>query len=360
MSHRNLYFCCMIIFLTACRGREHDPLAFKPPVFPETKQVTVTPLPVDFPLAYVHQMVDMGDYILCRTFIDGKFLFLFKKETGAYVKSFLPYGRGPGEAVGLPRLRLSEDKSTLFVFQTTNGRSDFWSYKVKDIILNNRTLPYNEDWITLYCDEGEKYPGSVVNYFVWDNKRFLARNRLHRFEIQDTLGNTLYLYDKYPEISFEQSSDSLSFHLSYLDVALELKPDRQKFVIASEVGCILEIFNITASGKIEKAIEKRFFQPIFGHNGSFIPEKTIRGIGDCGSISVTDNLIYAIYYGKICYLDDRDFTNIIAVFDWKGNPIRQYKLDWMIYSFFVDAQQNRCYLTGFDKNHEILMGYFDL
>jgi len=349
------------MLLTACRGQGHD--SFTPPVFPETKQVTVTPLLNDFLFDLPNQIEDMGDYLVIMGYRENRFLHIFKKISGAYVKSFATLGRGPGEMVGGPSIRMSEDKSKLFAYQRSSNV--YWTYNVENIVNDNQVQPVKAEKVTIFLDEGERHPGTITDYLAWKDKRLFMRNRLHRFEVQDTLGNTLYLYDKYPEVPFEQASDSSHFHNSYLHAVLALKPDMSRFVVASYIGCIMEIFTVDSSGKIEKEIEKRFHPPFFtaippSFTNFFVSGKTIKGIQD---LSVTDEFIYAKYDGSIYYKDqpERSRRNVIAVFDWSGKPIRRYILDWKkFYNFFVDDQQNRCYLIGEDADDEILLGYFDL
>ena len=136
----------------------------------------------------------------------------------------------------------------------------------------------------------------------------------------------------------------------------------RKFVTTSLLGCILEIFNIDASGQIAKGVEKRFLPPIYKDKKSsigFIDRKTILGIS---AFSATDDFIYALYDGR-AYVEDEDawtFPNQIGVFDWEGNPVCIYVLDWGVRSFVIDEQRNLCYLVGINAEKEILLGSFDL
>ena len=350
----------LVLLLTSCRGQEHDSLGFDPPVFPETKHVAVTSFSNDFLFGNSRQMVDVGDYIVILTYHENKYLSVFEKETGTYIKSFGSYGRGPGEFLSPPQIRVNENKSVLYAFQNVSGMSDYRSYDVENILHDSRVLPVREDKIELYLDEGNRFPGSATHFLAWKGKRLFVRNLSHRFEIQDILGNTISLYDKYPIVLLPQALDSTDFHGSYLFSTIALKPDMSRFVIASWVGCILEIFTIDVSGTIEKEVEKRFHPPVFTvenrQSNYYVNGQTIHGIND---LSVTEEFIYAKYNGKIYYKEQYS-TSTIAVFDWSGNPLRRYILDWKIRNFIVDAQRNRCYLVGDDANDEMLLGYFDL
>ena len=76
----------------------------------------------------------------------------------------------------------------------------------------------------------------------------------------------------------------------------------------------------------------------------------------------TNDYIYAKYEGML-YVDgniDVSKHRQLALFDWQGNPVRLYVLDWQVETFVVDSLRNRCYLVGIDENEEILLGFFDL
>jgi len=155
--------------------------------------------------------------------------------------------------------------------------------------------------------------------------------------------------------------DSSGFKLCYsLYTFAALKPDMRKFVTSSYMGCILEIFNIDEKGQIENEIEKHFLPAYYSDNKyaiGFIDRKTIFGIS---GFSVTDDYIYANYNGSTYVKGERIVSKQLAVFDWEGNPVCLYVLDWDVREFVIDTQRNRCYLVGTDAEDEILLGYFDL
>ena len=355
--YRTFSCCCVILLFAACSGQEQDPMAFKPPVFKEIRQIIVTPFSDTFVLGGAFLMEDIDDFIIIGTYSENKYLHIFKKESLSYVKSFASYGQGPGEMIGPPKIRTNEDKSVLYLLQYYNGKNEYWCYDMENVLYDIRVHPKWIEKIVLFRDEGAQYLGYASDYLAWKDKRLFSGSLMHRLEVQDTLGNTLFLYDDYPKV---RMSDTDVFKFTYIHSSLALKPDMSRFVIASYIGCIIEIFSVDAFGKMEKEIEKRFHPPIYEvRNGKFatVSGKTIIGISD---ISVTDEFIYAAYTGNVYTHEKGGLANIIAVFDWSGNPICQYVLDWKIYRFIVDSNRNRCYLVGIDKNDEVLIGYFDI
>ena len=363
MTNRFLFYCLVVVLLTACRGREYDSLAFEPPVFPEARQVVVTYLPGNYIFDDVlMQMFGVDDFILLNAYSEGRYLHLFDKETGTHLRSFAHYGRGPGEFLAPPKCHIDENDNTLYTYEGFNGQSRYRSYRVKEMLQGNLPLPYKEESIQFSKREGERFPGGARLLFAWQDKRFFSRNRNYRFEVQDTMGNTLCLYDHFPKQAMPPDIDSSGLrrcYSIYSDAAL--KPDMGKFVFTSSLGCIMEIFTINESGQIVREAEKHFLPAIYQDNKSsigFIDKKTIFGIG---GFYVTDDYIYAQYDGGVYNERERRvYDKHLAVFDWDGNPVCLYVLDWGIRTFFIDEEQNRCYLVGIDANDEILMGYFDL
>ena len=360
MVYRTFYFCCAVMLLASCNSQQHDPLAFEPPIFPETKQIIVTHLPNDFLFRLPADIVDLGTHLAVQMYHANGFIHIFDKESGVFVKSFGSRGRGPDEFTIPPTIRTNEDKTELYAFQLFNGMHDYWTYDVRNILEDNLVRPVRKEEIVLYLHEGQQYSSSAQDFLAWQDKRLFDIYHFHRFEIQDTLGNTLYTYNEYPKVRLKEKADSIFFRRSYTSAPIALKPDMSKFVTASHTGCIMEIFDLEASGKMEKIVEKRFFPPIFeAMQGNAYPVagETVSGMYD---LSATDELIFGMYHGKTFYMDDRDFINTIAVFDWLGNPVRRYDLNWCIESFVVDAKRNRCYLVGVCADEDVVLGYFDL
>ena len=362
MKLRNYFYYCMIMLLVSCKGREHDPLAFVPPVFPETKQVKVTVLNNDFLFRMAYKMADLGDYLILSDYDVQGVIQIFDKKTGDHVRSFGSVGRGPGEFIINPIIQVNEDRSVLYAYEGVNGQNRLRGYYINDVLHKSAPYPFMEQPVSLSIKDGNQYPGIASNFLFWRDKRLFFSSVNHRMELHDSAGKVLSLYDRFPECAKPSETDSSIFRTSYLGAPVALKPDMSRFVVASDLGCIVEIFRVVESNRIEKVTEKRFFRPEYKiiQNAIIHPidRKTIAGIT---KLSVTNSQIYARYIGSV-YVEGLGHENLnqIAVFDWEGEPICLYVLDWNIYNFVVDAQQNRCYLVGTDAGGEVQLGFFDL
>lgn len=79
--------------------------------------------------------------------------------------------------------------------------------------------------------------------------------------------------------------------------------------------------------------------------------------------AVTSKYIYTLYSGKI--LKGRDpealmdfFTSdMIYVFDWKGNPIKKYKLDRKVRSIAIDDKDEVLYAGSFESENSHIIRY---
>ena len=66
-------------------------------------------------------------------------------------------------------------------------------------------------------------------------------------------------------------------------------------------------------------------------------------------ISATDKYIYGLYSGKhVDITGESSKSNLIYVFDWKANPIKQFHLDEEIVVFTVSQEGDKIYAFVLD------------
>ena len=67
------------------------------------------------------------------------------------------------------------------------------------------------------------------------------------------------------------------------------------------------------------------------------------------------DLIYALYIGKdYKFISDFNNLNRIFVFDYKGNIVNQYTLDYPLASFTVDEENGIIYGLTIDQNPNVV------
>lgn len=140
---------------------------------------------------------------------------------------------------------------------------------------------------------------------------------------------------------------------------IHVKPDKSKFVVASYIGGILEIFDLQhLPDSIPRVMEKIYYRPIYEKDKSGMintSEKTIYGFE---TIYVTDNAIYALLFDY--HNPELIFPNKIIVYDWNGKWITGYALDCMLHSLCVDEKNNLIYGMAFSENESFHLVYFKL
>ena len=78
-------------------------------------------------------------------------------------------------------------------------------------------------------------------------------------------------------------------------------------------------------------------------------------IGGIFSIKATDNFLYCVFSATT----DHETRKNVAVFDWKGNPVKMYVLDHNIGSLAIDEKAQKGYVIYFN-DEDINLGSFDL
>ena len=105
----------------------------------------------------------------------------------------------------------------------------------------------------------------------------------------------------------------------------------------------------------------------------FFPSKIIKSIGDTQKVTAnigeerdayfspvaTSNELYILYSGQLYHPGDTNYLlDHLLVFDWNGNPLRQYKLDTPIFRFVIDESSQLIY--GITDSPEFRIIRFDL
>lgn len=168
------------------------------------------------------------------------------------------------------------------------------------------------------------------------------------FKLIDFYGNDIGLFMDYPieKRKNSQKIDHRNFALAYQGV-LNMSPNKNKIVYASNYGTILGIYNVNDS-----SIDQNFLlicdypqYIVQNEEGGISSPITKEGISAFRDIYVTDKYIYSLYSGaKISELRERAFeAKDIYVFDWEGNPIVHYYLDVPINNIAVLPNNKKIY-----------------
>lgn len=139
----------------------------------------------------------------------------------------------------------------------------------------------------------------------------------------------------------------------------DYNPTHQLYVLATQLGEVLEINNLKTGKQIVKYGpngEPRFKE---AHGESF--PNGIKGFVD---VKITDRYIYAIFDGlsweerEKYYKEGKEAPkggHFIYVFDHKGNPVRKYTLDVNILGFDIDEERNQAIATSGETEHPLVL-----
>lgn len=337
-----------LLLWTGCRQEEKE-LAFNPPVFQQTKHLTGKVLVDTFVIGLCYDINYYKDYLLLSAYrSDDEQLNIFDKNSGRYVKSILPKGRGTGEALSLKDFDLDH----------TSGKVVFYD------LIGNRLTNFIIDSVTTHENTGEyihsrDYP--IYMYRVLQgNNGYIAEGGLKENDKRVRLSiiendSATYKYYTFPNVRIP-GTDLKGIEPAYIyGSRIAISPDKKRLAYSTNYGAILEIFDLTPK-RITLNTMKGFYRPVYSidkNSIQSIPGKTIWGFID---LYATDKYIYTIFSGS----KNPKETRNIAVFDWKGNCLDLYTTDYRLEKLCVDEANRKIYANGLDRNLETVVVEFKI
>ena len=204
---------------------------------------------------------------------------------------------------------------------------------------------HNEVYISKMVIETDS---TVVTAFMQDGfKTFLGRYNLNT-------GKHSILYGLWPDDGFE-GSDYVK-QTVYANGSLLKCPDKNLFLVSSQMGQYVEIFRIEQNQIVP--VSKLFdLYPQYevandGLNVRYSRDN-MRGLDIC----VTSEFIYVMpdrgtmeeYVRDIQNSDSYNYTDEIFVYDWNGVLRKRFKLDYDILTLLVDKDNHFLYGQSIDK-----------
>lgn len=292
-------------------------------------------LKLDKLLPGINNLKIRDSFLMINSF-DGKgYMLLFNKHNGKYITTKCLDGRGPGEFSSWIDFRVTSD--SIYIYDSP--RNVLSIYNIDKFLHDSKVLADKQI-------KTEKDPNYIDLFPIKDY--YVARpGTKARFYLFDRNGKYNSNYELFPDyykdaISFEQKFELRLYY------AVEPKPDLSKFVALSNIGGVMEIFNIEKDS-INRILEKTFLNPELKVEGEkdLIQENTKRGFF---KICTTDNYIYASYSG----LASKDLIKLksfqyITVFDWEGNLKRLYKVEGGLTAVAADEAEGKIYVVTKDS-----------
>lgn len=348
MKRKHLFF-CISIFLLGCKS-EHEisfmPLSMKDTVFLEGKTISDTLV-----LGATEDMDFYKDYLILIAYSEGKYMHVFDRNTGTYLQSFLPKGRGPHEVVSMNSIDIDRTTGKILFYDDMGWQ--LCECEFDSMMLRPSDYKISKHSSRLYASNGYTYQTQDGSYITGNTIPKGQDGVIKRLaKVKDD--KTVSVYNEFPSVgqAFQES-----MFLAYMNTGmLTVSPDRTKMACGASWGAILEIFDIRDSIRLTTT---RYILPPIGERVRNelhpIEGQTIFGFGD---LYATEQYIYTIYRG-IVYGSSHKVSRI-AVFDWKGNCVKLYNTEYRLYNLCVDEEVHKIYAVGVDKSLETVVVEFDM
>ncbi|MDR0698553.1 MAG: TolB-like 6-bladed beta-propeller domain-containing protein [Tannerella sp.] len=272
------------------------------------------------------------------------FLTAYHMKNKEKIGDYLPFGNGPDEYLFLRTLQFED--SILWAFDTAKKRALQYHF--------SRLIYYNEQTPSKIINLKDLFDrGLVINGKLYANS---VEHPDARFSVYDENGEWIRNIGEIPAID-----PSISIHEkreSYV-CNMSLNPDDHSIFVAYMPTDLIEIYDSEGHLKARSHGPDRFFpvrEEVKDGNTlrvRSIPNKTRDGY--FAPVTFEDE-IWSIYSGK--YFDPQAnhsfLNNRIIVFDWKGNPVRQYITDIPFFALAVDRTEQYIYAIAINPEFSII------
>ena len=339
----------LLLLIGSCNTRQEE-LSFYEPQFKDTVEIKGQILNNSFIMGYGDDIDFYNDILIVNAYkgTEEEAIHFFNTNNGLHIKSILPKGRGPGEALVTRDLDINHETGEVLFY-------DFMGHKLCHFNIDS-VLKHDNHKDYVECNPYPIYMYTIhqgKNCYIATGGNILPTKERTRFSIinNDTV---TYNYSSFPKVSIPGVPNGIAISYNYCHA--DVSPDKSKIVCTSGYGGILEIFNIHQD-KITLKTIKGFYKPIFDTDKNeiiiYIPNKTFSAFKD---LYVTDKYIYTIFD---IIPESRNQKNI-AVFDWEGNSIRLYQCDYNLHKICIDSNNNKVYAIGRNEDEETMLVEFYL
>lgn len=300
---------------------------------------------------YPIQIDKIDTFLIVRDMVNPKaFLHLFS-TSGKFIRSFGNLGNGPGEITTTTPFISDKKNKTIQVFNNhkviTYNIPDLADQKQK--YFEEKILPFN---VNFPINRTIEYTPDVYLHVGFTSKMRIC------ITSQDSIFTRYYHW--LPVLNTNDTDIPIAV-MSYND-HVNLKPDKTKFIQATYIGAVFEIFSIDQK-TIKPICNRKIFKPVYKivnadlHAVSWYEDTTI----GFDNISVTDNFIYTLLSGKkgedLLDLEaENAFSKNITIFNWNGNVEKIIQTDKMLFSITPDEENNTFYGFSFSADNGFQLG----
>ncbi|SHN29265.1 TolB-like 6-blade propeller-like [Cyclobacterium lianum] len=180
-----------------------------------------------------------------------------------------------------------------------------------------------------------------------------------QFVIYDTLGNQLSAYGKWSQM-LEDRSPPPNVVSAVHQGKTSISPDHRKYVQVGLLRDYIEILDLP-SGKITSVNGPEHNIPEFEVDYSAgYPMAQFTDMGRSHfykDVVAGEKYIYALYFGKSmdAYFQEGETAREIYVFDYDGNLVETYTLDYSLISLAVDEKNKRFFGISSDEDPNVVI-----
>lgn len=290
-----------------------------------------------------HRLIIVDSLLLINNYKE-KFFRVYSTNTHKLLSEFGLRGRGPGEFIS-PELtgQVSFDKQTKIPF--------IYVYDMERHILS---------YIDVYeyiAPQGHSYKEERIPNVNSYLTRFFFKNNSFFFGIPESGGRFLFYNYKTSKVNIIPFIPNLGFNIkpSYLPNIYRssciINEESNILVSAAILLGEIDFFDLNGNfikstvfeSDAKKNLKKDFSNKI--EPKTYILQLLSQG-----------NLIYGLNYNSNNWgVDDEKCYSKIEVFDWTGQPVKEYILDRKVFSFALDTMHKRIYGLSHEEEYPIVI-----
>ena len=355
-SHGCILLLSLLALLSCGGGREEAGEYVFPKFDWEERREFELITPELAPLSRVGDLAVYGDYlaVVSLDLRDGGFLHLIDKRTGERVGSTAAYGRGPGELLSTPQMRISGHECNLYdrVAQKTQvydldallaGEPSFLRTRPSHLLWHSPTGVFEQEDRAVALTN--RSPLATALY--QEDARLVLETESDTFE-----------YDEYPIDDLERT------WFMYMTPYMAVSPDFDRLAVVPAHGGIVERFELSEDGIRLLGVD-RFMAPDFEVKNGERVFSDERPLPTCFSgLAASEERIFAGMVDEDIPPRGRPGLSaipVLAVFDWSGRALYRARTSVrQIESVAYDASENTVYASVCDDDGRRYLGKMKL
>ncbi len=260
---------------------------------------------------------------------------------GKHICSFGKKGRGEGELLSPKNLTITENNDSIYLFDVMMNRMIGYSLtgllngesQSPKVVQYDINIIPDQEYRFMHIEAGSS--GNILGFSADKNRIVSIKGE----EIEN-------IYSDYPPTDSDVETNRSIWN--YTGGLYSISPDREKLVVATYIGGLFEIFDITNNHIVSKVI-KGFYKPVYKYAEGAIPKCVIP---NPENMITGFRTISAGYKDFIAVIDGPESSRIneILTFDYNGDLKNRKILKNAWCNVIGRNQKGDVFFFGWDKN----------